>query len=271
MNKRKFVMMLSFVLMIVGAGAEVVNAATIGDGYQIAGYNAGWTILIIGIIVGGLGWGVKAFDKFATPMKVVGVAMFFIGAAMLTVSAPASTTDDDLTGTNCCDFSFTGAAITSGANYISDATWNENTNTLTVPIDVNDSSGGNLNGGYETGVNITLEALGKTTDTNCVFTVTSDYTMTYGGETVLDKSGSDYLAQIQTTSGVEYITDTIQVAAGSTAWINCSWQFVNGTSGSWVSELEQIGDSFSFFVTIENACGEKETITVTVIVIDYDA
>lgn len=261
-------LVLAVLLSIIGMAATV-SAETLGEQWTIMGYNGGWGILILGLLVGLVAGMVKAAKAMKGPLFAIAAVLIVGGLVMATVTVPEDTTADTTATTgNCCDFDFTGSAITSGADYITTSTWDEVTNTLTVPLTVADSSDGNLTGDT-TGVNITLEALGLTTDTNCVFTVTSDYSMTYGGETVLDKTGSNYRAEITTSSGTDYITDTVQIAAGSDTWINCSWYFINGTSGGWVSELSQIGDSLTWYVTIENSCGVKETITVNAIVVSY--
>jgi len=266
---RNWMLMMFVALVSLVAMAFNVSAATLGEGISIFGYNGGWFIVVVGIIVAVVAFAWKTSGNSSKlPAYIVALLLIIAGGFIAIADfeeAPAA----DTTGDNCCDFELTGTAITAGAVFV-DSTWNENTNTLTVPLTVADSSDGNLTG-YAAGVNVTLEALGLTNDVNCVFTVTSDYTMTYGGETVLDKTGDDYRAEITTASGTEYVTDVVQVAAGSTAYINCSWYFINGTSGSWVTELSQVGDSLTWYVTFENSCGDKETITVHAIVVSYTA
>ena len=262
-----WMVVLACAMVLLGAGVTV-SAATIGDGYSIAGYNAGWVLLIVGVIMVALAWMMKFQKTVKTFMTWVFGALAVIGLIMLTVQAPATTVTD--TDTTCCDFEVTGTAITSGGTWITTTAWEESTNTLTIPLTVADSSDGNLTGD-SAGVNLTLEALGGETTQNCVFTITLDDTMTYGGEYLLDKSGSDYCAEIHTASGTEYGSDKVQVAAGSTAWVNCSFRFVNATSGSWVSELSAIGDSITWYTTVQNACGESVRITITAIVVSYTA
>ena len=270
-NMKQKLSSLMLVVSVLAMFVGTVSAETLGEQWTVMGYNGGWMLLVLGIIVGLVATMVKMAKAMKGPLLAIGAILIVGGLVMATVTVPEDTTADTTSTTgNCCDFDFTGSAIASGGDFITSTTWNENTNTLTIPLTVSDSSDGNLTGSAA-GVNITLEALGLTTDTNCVFTITSDYTMKYGGETVIDKTGSDYRAEITTSSGTEYLTDKVQIAAGSDTWINCSWFFVNGTSGSWVSELSQIGDSLTWYVTIENACGEKETITINAIVVSYTA
>jgi hypothetical protein len=268
--KQKLVNMM-LVISMLALFVGTVSAETLGEQWTVMGYNGGWMILVLGILVGLVAAMVKMAKAIKGPLLAICVVLIIGGIVMATVTVPDTTTADTTSTTgNCCDFEFTGSAITSGGDYITTTTWNENTNTLTIPLTVADSSDGNLTGDCA-GVNITLEALGLTTDTNCVYTITSDYSMKYGGETVIDKTGNDYRAEITTEDGTEYITDKVQIAAGSNDWINISWFFVNGTSGGWVSELSQVGDELSWYATIENACGEKQTITVHAIVVSYTA
>jgi hypothetical protein len=267
---RKQMLWIYAILLSVIGMAMNVSAEPIGSDYTLMGFNLGWALVIIGIaffVLVGLNFIKKGTAK---KMGVIFVAMLLIGLALVFVEkAPETSTAQQVTS-DCCDFDFSASAIASGGDFITTTTWDEDTNTLTIPLTVADSSDGNLTGSAA-GVNITLEAMGATNDMNCYFTVSSDYTMKYGGEDVLDKTGNSYRAEITTDDGTEYYEDTFGIAAGSTDWVNVSWFFVNGTSGSWVSELSQVGDSLTWYIDIENECGSSERITVTAIVVSYTA
>lgn len=257
------------VIAVLAMFVGTVSAETLGEQYTIMGYNGGWGVLVLGILVGLVAAMFKMAKAIKGPLLAIAAVMIVGGLVMATVSVPDAPVADT-TSTDCCDFEITGSAIASGGDFITSTTWDQTTKTLTVPLTVADSSDGNLTGSAA-GVNITLEALGMTTTTNCVFTISSDYTMKYGGETVIDKTGNNYRAEITTASGTDYLTDKVQIAAGSDAWVNLSWFFVNGTSGGWVSELSQVGDSLTWYATIENSCGNKETISINAIVVSYTA
>ena len=255
-----------FLMLVITSGTAMATA--LGDTYTLGGYNPGWILVIVGLLAIGLGY----FDIFAKKKAVgVGIGVIVIGAIFLVPItaqvAPTVTTGD------CPMFEITGSAITSGSDYITTTTWDEDTQTLTVPITVQDSSDGNLTGD-QAGVNITIDPIGAgyTTDYMATVTITTDYLFKYSGEYVLDETSGDYVATITTVDGVEYYTDTIDIELTTTAWAQLDYTFVNATSGSWVSELSQIGDSVTYYATIANSCGSQtETITINLIVISYTA
>lgn len=269
--KNKLVLVLAFVFSIVGM-ASSASAEALGEGYSLMGINLGWALVMLGVaffILVGLNIIKKSTGK---KWGTLFVAFLLVGLALVFVEVPAETETADITDSNCCGIDYSASAIASGGDFITTTTWDEDSETLTIPITVADSSDGNLTGDMA-GINITLDPLssGMTTDDICTFTISSDYTMKYGGEDVLDKSGSNYLAEVTDASGTEYLSNVVKMTADETAWVNVSWTFVNATSGSWVSELDQVGDSLSWYVDISNSCGETERITVTAIVVSYTA
>jgi len=269
--KSKLVFFVAFVMSLVGM-ASSASAEALGEGYSLMGINLGWALVLLGVaffILVGLNVVKKSTGK---KWGTLFVAFLLVGLALVFVEVPAETQTADISDSNCCGIDYSASAIASGGDYITTTTWDEDSSTLTIPLTVSDSSDGNLTGD-QAGINITIDpiASGMTTDDICMFTVSSDYTMQYGGEDVLDKSGSNYLAEITTSAGSEYYEDVVKLTADDTAWVNVSWTFVNGTSGSWVSELSQVGDSLTWYVNIENSCGESERITVTAMVVSYTA
>jgi len=269
--KSKLVFFVAFVMSLVGM-ASSASAEALGEGYSLMGINLGWALVLLGVaffILVGLNVVKKSTGK---KWGTLFVAFLLVGLALVFVEVPAETQTADISDSNCCGIDYSASAIASGGDFITSTTWDEDSETLTIPITVADASDGNLTGDMA-GINITIDPLasGMTTENICEFTISSDYTMKYGGEDVLDKSGSNYLAEITTEDGTEYLSDVVKMTADETAWVNVSWTFVNATSGSWVSELDQVGDSLSWYITIENACGEQERITVTAIVVSYTA
>jgi len=254
--------MLMLVMTAISACAEAL-----GDSMNIGGYNLGWILVGVAVVlalVGVLGYGnVKKFGTFA-------VVLLLLGGLLLipfeTATVPTGQVVDD-----CCPFEVTGSAVTSGSNYISDATWDEDTLTLTVPLTVNDSSDGNLTG-HKTGLNLTVEPLcsGSTADDIEIICFSSDYLMKFGGEYILDEDSTGYSAIWTTTEGTEYYDDCVKVTADTSDWAQIDYTFVNATSGSWVTELDQIGDSKTWYITVGNDC-HTETITVQAIVVSYTA
>jgi len=265
MKKLRKILMIGLMLIITAGSAM---AGAIGDTYTVMGMNPGWILVIIGLLAIGLGyWDFIAKKKAVT----AGIGIIVFGAIFLvpvtaTVAPPTTTTD-------CPGFEISATATTSGGDYITTTTWDETSQTLTVPLTVQDSSDGNLTGD-QAGINITIDPIGAgyTTENMATVTVSTDYLFKYGGEYVIDETGGDYSATIETADGTEYYTDTIDIQLTTTAWCYVSYTFVNATSGSWVSELSQIGDSVTWYITLANSCGSQtETITVNAIVVSYTA
>ena len=259
-------MMATIITLVMSA--VTVCADALGDSMTVGGYNLGWIFVGIAVVlalVGVLGYGnIKKFGTVAVVLILLG-GLFLIPFETAEEAPPATIVDD------CCEFEVTGSAITTGSNYISDATWNEDTLTLTVPLTVSDSSDGNLSA-HKTGVNLTVEPLcdGATADDIEIICFTSDYLMKYGGEYILDEDSTGYSAIWTTAEGTEYYDDCVKVTADSSDYAQIDYTFVNGTAGSWVTELDQIGDSKTWYITVSNDC-YTETVTVQAIVVSYTA
>jgi len=212
--------------------------------------------------------GIIDMKKFAT----LGIGIIVIGAIfVIPIEAPEDAPSTIVPTSDCCEFEVTGSAVTTGSNYISDTTWDEDTLTLTVPLTVSDSSDGNLSA-HKTGVNLTIEPLCDTGDADKyrIYSVESDYLMKYGGEYLLDEDSTGYSAIWTTEEGTEYYDDNIKIGDDTSDWAQIDYTFVNGTAGSWVTELDSIGDSKTWYVTIANDCF-TETITIQAIVVSYTA
>jgi len=259
--------LLIFLMLMVTAGSAMAGA--LGETYTVMGMNPGWILVIVGLLAIGLGyWDIIAKKKAMT----FGIGIIVIGAIFL-VPITAQVTPGPFTTGDCPMFEITASAITSGSDYITTTTWDEDSQTLTVPLTVADSSDGNLTGD-QAGINITIDPIGAgyTTENMATVTISTDYLFKYGGEYVIDESGGDYSAEITTADGTEYYTDTMDIQLTDTAWAQVDYTFVNATSGSWVSELSQVGDSVTWYITIANSCGSQtETITVNGIVVSYTA
>lgn len=256
--------------MLVGM-TVTASAGAIGDDYMVNGVNPGWFVILIAVVIGLLAM-LKILDQKkvgtgAVVVLLVGIALLVPISGPATVTPPASTKE-------CCEFDISATALTSAIeDYITTTTWDEDSQTLTIPLTVADSSDGNLTGD-QAGINITIDPMcdyAETTDVG-VYTIETDYDMKYGGEYILDEDSTGYLAEITTTEGIEYYDDSIKITAENSDWVQVDYTFVNATSGSWVSELSGIGDSKTWYITISNSCGTyTETITVNAIVVSYTA
>jgi len=257
-------------LLVVLVGASVTaSAEALGAGYQIMGIEAGWFLIGLAIAVGVIIFFFLKKDLMKKAMVPL-VACLLIGGALVFIEAPVA----NITGSgDCPDFEVTGTAITSGTGYITSTVWDEDDMTLTVPLTVSDSSDGNLSA-HKTGVNLTFDPIGGgwTADDIATINFASDYDFKYGGEYVLDEDSTGYSAIWTTTGGTEYNSDSIDIVASGTDWAQIDYTFVNGTAGSWVTELDAVGDSVTWYITLSNGCGTwTDTITVTAIVVSYTA
>lgn len=267
MKRRNILLVLATMMTLVGT-ATTACAEALGDGMKVAGFNPGWILILIALFVAGVSY-VGLINKKLISVAV-GIALLgaiFVVPIETTEETPTATIVDD----DCCPFEVTGSAITTGSNYISDTTWDEDALTLTIPLTVSDSSDGNLSG-HKAGVNLTIEPLCDSGDADKyrIYTVDSEYLMKYGGEYLLDEDSTGYNAIWTTTEGTEYYDDNIKIGDDTSDWAQIDYTFVNGTSGSWVSELSSIGDSKTWDVTISNDC-YTETITVQAMVVSYTA
>lgn len=275
MKKKNILAILAVFILSLSAVATTASAKSIGDDYSIAGIGLGWAL--VGIAIFGFVLGYMKILKSGTYKKLMPflVAFLLLGIGLQFVSvdetSTATTANIVSSDSECCPFEVTGSAITSGTNYITTTTWDEDTLTLTVPLTVSDSSDGNLTG-HKTGLNLTVEPMCSSATADDIETIcfASDYLMKYGGEYALDEDSTGYNAIWTTTEGTEYYDDCVKVTADSSDYAQIDYTMVNGTSGSWVSELSQIGDSLTWYVTVSNQC-YTETITINAIVVSYTA
>lgn len=259
-------MLLAVLSLVTGAG--VASAGAIGDGYSMAGVQIGWWIIAIaGILILLALTSILDKKKFTT----LGIALLIIGF-LFVVPIDVDVSEEPATiAEDTCPFTLTASAVTSGSNYIGTSTWNSATDTLTVPLTVSDSSDGNLSA-HKFGLNITVNPMcsGASSTQIEVFTFDSDYNMAYGGETVLNSDSTGYNAIWTTDSGTEYYDTTVKVTADETGYAQIDYTAINGTAGSWVTELSQVGDSLSWNIRVGNGY-QTEVLTVNAIVVSYSA
>jgi len=268
---------LLFVLTVIVGLSATVSATAIGDGYSFGGFGLGWILIGLAIVV--IVLGIKAVGIIKAPLakKLFApmIMLLLVGLALQYIEVPdALPVDTTGAGTLACpDFEITATATITGTNYITTTVWDEDDNTLTVPLTVSDSSDGNLTG-HITGLNITFDPIGSGFTADDITTVyfSTDYLMKYGGEYVLDEDTSGYEAEWTTASGTVDYADSLDITADSTGWANINYIMNNGTAANWVDELSAIGDSVTWHINMWNACNTwTDTITVTAIVVSYTA
>ena len=111
-----------------------------------------------------------------------------------------------------------------------------------------------------------------TADTMATIHFSSDYDLEYGGEEVFNKSGNYFSVDWTTSTGTQSYTDTVDMQVSEDSWALITWTFNNNTAGNWVTELDAIGDSATWYVRFWNDCGTwSETVTITAIVVEFTA
>jgi hypothetical protein len=273
MERKSILKIMLMTAIALAMSAITVSAEALGADYSVYGVQVGWWLIAIGAVILILGKAdIISKDIILGKAIVIFIALIVIGA-LLVVPMDTPAQEADTTGKTCPDFEITGSAINTGTDYIGDTVWDEDTYTLTVPLTVQDSSDGNLTG-HKAGLNLTFDPVGSGYETTQIVTVTfsSDYLMKYGGEYILDEDSTGHMAIWTTTEGTEYYDDQIDITAESSDWAQIDYTFVNATAGSWVTELDAIGDTKSWYINLANDCGTwSQTVTITAIVVSYTA
>lgn len=265
------VLLLALAALVIGAGATA-SAGAIGDGYELGGYQVGYWI-IGGAVVAGLLAITDVLDKKKAGTGAI--ALLIIGVLLVVpIDTPGDTTTPQTiyTGpTPTATFDIIGTAVTTGTDYISTAVWDDNTKTLTVPLTVQDASDGILTGS-RTGVNITFDPITTNAATTDLFTinVATQYTTRYGGEYIFEEDANGFLCNVTTEDGTFRYDARVKLTGEASDWARFDYEFVNATSGSWVSKLNAVGDSVAWQITA--SCGSwSDTFTVRAIVVSYTA
>lgn len=266
------ILLLALAVMVVGASATA-TADAIGDGYELGGFQVGYWVIGGAAVLGFLAI-TEVLDK-----KKVGtgaIALLIVGALLI---IPISTPDAEepaagtiyTTPSPTATFDVTGTAITTGTDFITTSVYDEDTLTLTVPLTVQDASDGNLTG-HKCGVNLSFDPITTNADTTDLFTieVTTAYLTRYGGEYVIDEDGTGYLANVTTEDGTSRYDARVKLTGAAADYATLEYELVNATSGSWVSELDAIGDTVTWQITATSGSW-SETYTVRLIVVSYTA
>lgn len=265
------ILLLALAVTLIGASATA-TADAIGDGYELGGYQVGYWVIGGAVVVG-----VLAFFEVLDRKKVGtgAVVLLIIGAFLL---VPISTPEEETptgtiytTPTPTATFDVTGTPVITGTEFITTSVYDEDTRTMTVPLTVADASDGNLTG-YKTGLNLSFDPITQNADTTDLFTieVATQYLTRYGGEYVLDEDGTGYLANVTTEDGTSRYDGRVKLTGAAADYALIEYEFVNATSGSWVSELDAIGDTVTLQITATSGSW-SETYTVRLIVVSYTA
>jgi len=268
----------AFLLMLIGivASAVSVSAEKLGDGYSILGYNAGWVLVVIAIVIAILYWGkIVKIPKTATKLLTTIIALFMIiGIAM--VGVEVETEAPPLDTVEGMEFEITPQDATAGGSDIDSVTWDADKEVYTIPLQL--TGNGELETNL-TSLNFTIKpkpSAGQTTENLAVCHFKTDYQMKYAGEYVLRDMGDTYYANwTHGSSQNAYTTDDYSgwesMALSGSAWANVTFKFDSVLAGAegFSTELDTIGDTGSWTITFYNDDGTwSESFTVVWIVIE---
>jgi len=275
-NVKKTNIIRAFLLMLIGivASAVSVSAEKLGDGYSIMGYNAGWVLVIVAIVIAILWFGkIVKIPKPAKKILTTIVALFFIiGLAM--VGVEVETEAPPLDTVSGMEFEITPADATAGGSDIDSVTWDADKEVYTIPLQLTGS--GELETNL-TSLNFTIKpkpTAGQTTENLAVCHFKTDYQMKYAGEYVLRDMGDTYYANwthgsTQNAHTDDDYTGWESMALSGSAWANVTFKFDSGTADTFSNELDSIGDTGSWTITFYNEEGTwSESFTVVWIVIE---
>jgi len=271
-NKNIYLGILAVLLLVVGASATV-SAQALGDGYAMGGYQIGWWLIGIAVLIFVLTMGAVGVlnkKKWTTPA----IALVIIGALLLIPFSGPTTTVDPATeaaaiaAARAATFDLTH---TGGFN----ATYNEDTNILTIPVDINASDEVSV---VTQSINTSIEIIppigGATTDLATLYYET-DYLMRFEGEYLLEESGDYYMAVFNNSAGAEnkYYNGQLTMQMTDTgAWVNLTYTFDSGAS-TWAAEVAS-GDLYSTIaawnIRFSNGRGWSETVTVQLVIANYE-
>jgi len=280
MNKKIF---LVSIMMLIGIiiGAGTASASALGDDYSILGYNAGWVLIILAVVIGIVYWG-KIFKVPKTGKKLVTMlfaGFLIVGLAMVFVEVEPDA-DKPLDTVTGMEFEITPVDASSGGSYIDDTTWDADKEVYTIPLKL--IGAGNSSGYLEqnyTSINFSIKPkpmAGQTTENLAVCNFKTDYQMKYAGEYILKDMGDTYYANWShgSTSNAETTDDYSgweSMALAGSGYANCTFKFDSVLAGSegFSTELDTIGDTGSWTITFYNEEGTwSESFTVVWIVID---
>ena len=271
---------LGMATIILGALLTLVNtvsAATIGANYNILGFEAGWILIILGIVVIVIfASGVLAIGKKGAGNKSaysIAVAMLMIGLALTFVTVEDTVTGD-VTGL-VSGWEVTGTDTTAGCTI--DATWDDTDDPTIITAPLNhDNAGAGTNTFDETTfvVYFTVDPIaGLGADTTKLVTIhyKTEYNMEYGGEPVLEKSGSNYVANWTNEDGVTaYYEGSMDMTLDEVNWMSIYFD-IDGDGNTTVGEtLDTVGETTSWTITLWDDYGWIDTYTVMLVVITSD-
>lgn len=112
-------------LLLLGLVTSTVSATTLGDTYPVWGWNLGYVIIGLAVVLCLIGYGIKQFSKVQKPMYVVAVIMVMAGLVFSGVQMPATTETGDVTASVSWDVD--ASALVTDGTYYPDTTFEDYT------------------------------------------------------------------------------------------------------------------------------------------------
>lgn len=276
MKMKKGMILIATAMFLLSIGASITaSAETIGEGYTIMGFPLGTFLIIAGILVGFIALLVKMPKPLPTILGVFAIAFIVIGAAMF-INKPASVTPPSSTGNIVDDWQITGINSGTSCGWSDiDAEWDSTSSPsiLSAPINLDASTNALDETKFRAEFNVTPSGKsGAPTDINCKIYYKTEYSMTKGGEDILEKDGSVWVANWTNSDGTESDYDGFlqMTLADGGGWVYCDYELDSGNS-TFGEEMDgAIGETVSWKITFWDDYGFKEEYTVMVVKITDD-
>lgn len=145
-NMKKISKILGVLLLIwvaLGAVVNTVCAKAIGADYTIWGFNAGWVLIGVAVIIGLLFWAkVLKMPKSVGIKPLAFIVAILLCAGFLMVFVETPTPSASVSGLADMTFNIEASAVTTAGSYYPDTTFDEGSGLFTIPYKANSTSGG---------------------------------------------------------------------------------------------------------------------------------
>ena len=148
--KKMYMKIMAACLLLLGLVTTTVSAATYGEAYPFFGFNLGYALIVLAIVLIGIGYAIKNAEIIKKPLYGIGVVMIMFGLFFAGIPIPAVTETADVTAS--VDWDVDASALTTAGTYYPDTTFEDYASgggQFVVPYGANTSS----NALYEDGDN----------------------------------------------------------------------------------------------------------------------
>lgn len=268
-------LMWTIACMLLFIGASITaSAEKIGDGYSLYGMPLMWIMIITGFIIMMIGAFGKGIPKPGPKLLVVIGIVFIVVGGLLFIDKPAEVVP--VTGNIVDEWSVTTANSGTSCSWSDiDATWDDTDTPTTISAPINLDATTNALDETKFRANFTVTPSGKSgapTDINCKIYYKTEYKMTKGGEDVLEKDGSNWIANWTNSDGdtSDYDGFLQMTLEDGTGWFHVNYELDSGNS-TFGEEMDgSIGETISWKITLWDDFGWTGTYTVMVVKITDD-